>query len=205
MELFRLAGGLPGLPDAGEPLCGPALGLDLAGPWPFMAGRLSVGDALIYEAAPVDPGAVGSANCAMRQMEDCHAVSVALRSPSMQRKAHLWVLAQNPCGSPFWPTIARNRYLRRKQVSFLHIRAPATACEMPAKPQTTYFVNNKHFLPSIHHPFRRFLDRHDRRRGLRCEPQAIPPLRPCSSGGAASGFGGYDGVPVAPFTFRLHG
>lgn len=74
MELFRLAGGIPGLPDAGELLCGPALGLDLA-------GRLSVGDALIYEAAPVDPGAVGSANSAMRQMEDCHAVSVALRPP----------------------------------------------------------------------------------------------------------------------------
>ena len=49
--------------------------------------------------------------------------------------------------------MARNRSLRRKQPSFASIRAPAAACEMPAKPQTTHFVNKKHFLPSIHHTF----------------------------------------------------
>ena len=78
---MRPSHGRCGAAPACQGSSGPALGLDLAGPWPFMAGRLSVGDALIYEAAPVDPGAVGSANSAMRQMEDCHAVSVALRPP----------------------------------------------------------------------------------------------------------------------------
>ena len=62
-------------------------------------------------------------------------------------------LMLKPVRRPFWPTMARNRSLLRKQASFPSIGAPATACEMPEKPQTTHFVFNKHFLPSIHHNF----------------------------------------------------
>lgn len=57
VELFGLPGS-SGLPDAGPLLCGPALSLHLAVPWPFMAGRLAIGDALIDEAAAVDQGAM---------------------------------------------------------------------------------------------------------------------------------------------------